>query len=119
MRIILKHPITHDGKKYSAGFGLDVSEDTAERLIRMGAAERDRVTAAPPPPAGDVPPPAGDDADDEDPFGGGGDENPLEPKPIDAMSKAELQAELAALGVPYKSSATVSDLKAMLKEAKA
>ena len=97
MRVRLSVPIKH-GEFYKAGDVIDVSEQTADRLFLLQLAVRAEIFQSQQPP------------------GGGG---PPETKPVDEMSKDELQAELAAYGVPFQANAKVSELKALLKEAQA
>lgn len=111
MKVKLLSPVKHDGDFYEPGDVIDVSEKSATRLFRIKAAEKatdaDGVVA-----------PIGSFIGVFPPAPAHGDDQQLE-KPIDRMSKEELQAELTAMGVPITSALTVLQLRSLLKQEKA
>lgn len=131
MRITLKEVVEHDKTKYRAGVTLDLDEDSANRLISLGAAVKtnavDQQDNSPTPPVGNeqTSPPAppgeaggeeGEGESGDDPFGENADAL-TEKKSPDEMTVAELQAELAVLGVSTRSNASKKTLVDALKEA--
>jgi len=114
MRVKLLRPIKH-GEFYKPGDVVDVSEKSAARLIRIKAAEKTTGGNAAPPPSGKQAPEYRDD-DNDTASGSGGGNTPE--KPVDEMSKDELEAELSNLGM-FQPGMKTSELKALLKKAKA
>ena len=119
--IKLINPLSHDGKFYKAGEALKVSEKQATRLIGLKWAEK-FVDATIPVIAnsGDIEDTSDDEPDTGDAGASGDDadvEGELPPKPIEKMTKAELEAELSAKGVPFNPRASVVELRTLLEEA--
>lgn len=119
--LIATRKIVHNGVEYLTGSELPAMDArAAARLLRLGAAREGAPDAVvePDPPAAKAVAPA--------PFQGlppapepeavRGPELPPDKEPED-MSKAELAAELAALGVPVEQGAKKPELLAQLKAA--
>jgi len=119
MRVKVLRPIKYNHEFYKPGDVIDITEESSVKLFRIKAAEK---TADVTPPAGKQAPSAGvqtPPAENQTPSPGKPDDDDQQPeKPIDEMSKDELQAELTAFGVPFESGTKISELKAMLKKAK-